>query len=479
MSQVKTLLRYGGFVFSVGSARGIGILLSSVTFPYLVRRLGVETYGLWSYVVAVSAFIYAAANPGLTNHAVQQVATHRQEAFDLVPDILTLRIVATVAVVPLLLGVAALDRRPDVRHLLRFYGLGLLLVGLVNSDYLLAALEMFHVRSVLSVIQQAIYAVGIFTLVHNPKDVDWLAASILVSSFLTNLAGWIFLWKHGLKLQCKFRVGRWKGILVPSAHYAASTLLSNVYHRSGHLLVRWFLGEYALGLYAAAVRFADIIQQFVIVILNVFMPRIAVAAKSPTELARVARMTTTVIAFVSLPLMAGTISTAHLIVPWIFGAKYLEDIALLKWMSPFMVAAPASSLLSGTILYALGRHRAYVTTTACGAITGVIGYLTLIPTLGLTGAALTFVLGQVAVAAVAYAVLPREVQEACKNPYIAVAAAASLAMMLVVKLVNSHTSRPLAVISAGALAYALVCIWPVRRWLGQEFGFGAKALTHG
>jgi O-antigen/teichoic acid export membrane protein len=479
MSQSKTLLRYGGFVFSVGSARAIGIVISSITFPYVVRRLGVETYGLWSYVAAVCLFVNGVANPGLTAYATQQVAARRKEAFDLVTEILALRVVATALAILLLLGLAAIERSPDVRHLLRFYGIGVLLTGLANSDYLLGALELFHVRSLLTVAQQLLYALGLFRLVHGPKDVDWLAASILASSFLANLAGWVFLAWNGLRLHWSVRPRRWKSILVPSGHYAASNLLSNLYHRSGHLLVRWLLGEYGLGLYAAAVRFADIIQQFIGVILSVFMPRLAKAAQSPSDVARVARLAVTVIAFVSLPIMAGAIATAHLIVPWVFGAKYLGDIQLVRWISPYLVAAPAASLLAGTILYAVGRHRAYVATTACGAIAGVVAYLVLIPILGLKGAALAFVFGQAVVAAAAYALLPRDVREACKNPYIAVAAAASLGMMLVVRLVNSHTSRPLVVLSAGILAYALLSIWPVKRFLSREFGFGARALTHG
>ena len=77
----KPLLRYSGFVFSVGGARVVGILITSLTFPYLVRHLGVEMYGLWSYVIAVSAFLNIIADPGLTTYAIQQVAAHRENGF--------------------------------------------------------------------------------------------------------------------------------------------------------------------------------------------------------------------------------------------------------------------------------------------------------------------------------------------------------------------------------------------------------------
>ncbi len=38
--------------------------------------------------------------------------------------------------------------------------------------------------------------------------------------------------------------------------------MSNLYHRSGTVAVRWYLGEHALGLYAAAARLADLLRNF-------------------------------------------------------------------------------------------------------------------------------------------------------------------------------------------------------------------------
>jgi len=62
----------------------LGLLITSLTFPILVRRLGVETYGLWSYVVALCAFFDVVANPGLTTHIANRSAARRHAAAELV-----------------------------------------------------------------------------------------------------------------------------------------------------------------------------------------------------------------------------------------------------------------------------------------------------------------------------------------------------------------------------------------------------------
>lgn len=466
----STLFRYGGFVFSVGGARVLGTLISALTFPYLVRHLGVETYGLWSYVIALCAFLNTISNPGLTTYAAQQVAARREEAFDLVPDVVVLHFLSSLAAGAVLLVVVAIEARTDVRHLLFWYGTGILLVNLLGFDYLLTALEMFHARSLLAVFQQAMYAIGIFSFVRTSGDVFWVPVSILVSVFIANALGGLLLWRQGVRFPLRIQPSRWKGIVVPSAHYAVSALMSTIYHRTGHILCRWFLGAQALGLYAAAARFVDIVRNFVTIILDVMMPRMALAAKSKGGMIRLARLAVSVMALISIPLMLGMIATAHQLVSLVLGAKYLEAVSLVKWMAPYVVTAPVASLLTGTILYAMGHHRAYLASTAAGAVAGLLFYFILIPTVGLDGAGVAYVVGEFVVAATAYALLPPDLRGLWKNRLIAVAVAASLLMMTAVAFMTPHISQPLILITAGALVYALASFWFVKKWLLAEFG---------
>lgn len=468
MSRAKTLLQYASFLVSVGSARVAGVLITSLTFPYLVRRLGVETYGLWSYVVAVCAFLEIISNPGLMSFASQQVGARRHAALELIPDVLILRVFGSLAAILVLLVIASFEVRIEVRQLFLWYGVGLFVVNLTTVNFLLNALEMFHAASLLGVAQQALYAIGIFGFVHSPRDILHIPISILFSVFLTNLGGWIFLWHRGVWLRWTVQPRRWRQIIVPSAHYAVSGLMSSAYHRTGHIVVRWYLGDHALGIYATAARLVDILKQFVITILNVLTPRMALAARSGTGATRLARFTSVVLALASIPTTIGLIGTAHLVVPWLMGPQYLEDIPLIRWMAAYVVVASASSLLAGTILYAMGRHRAYLASTAGGAIAGVLSYLVLIPMMGSTGAGLAYILGEFAVAAIAATLAPREFRNIWRNPMIGIALGSSLLMLFAVKLVAHYNSHPLVVISAGVLVYACVSGWFVKNWLAGE-----------
>ena len=458
MKVPKLALRYGGYVLSVGTARVVGVLISAATFPFLLRRLGVEMYGSWSYVLVVCGFVDIVANPGLMSFATQQVAARRREAVETVSDVLTLRLLTTLFAMAIILSVAALDRNPTIRLLLRFYGVGIFLANWMAADNLLGAMEMFHLRSILTVAQQGLYAFGIFVFVRSPKDVIWLPISILVSVFITNVWGWLALWRAGFRPTLCFAPHRWKAIVVPSAHYGAATVTSTLYHRTGHLVVRWLLGDHALGLYAAAVRFVDILRQFITLVLGVLTPRIAFSAQSEGRLRRLTQLAVSIVALLSIPLMFGTIATAGLVVPWVMGASYADCVPLVRWMAPFQVAASAATLFSGTLLYALGRYRAYLISTTGGAIAAVVLYLTLTPLLGLKGASSAFVAGELAVALVAYALIPHALKGVWKNPMVVVATAGAVPMLLAIGLASSRISQPLLIVAIGSAVYLVSCV---------------------
>jgi O-antigen/teichoic acid export membrane protein len=367
------------------------------------------------------------------------------------------------------LVLASFEVRQDVRFLLKWYGVASVLTGSLSLDYLLSSLELFHVQAFISVAQQSLYAVGIFTLIRSPRDVVWVPVSIVASSFLTSLIGWTFLWRAGYRFRFAIAPRRWAVILVPSLHYAGSSLMSTLYHRSGQIAVRWYLGEHALGLYAAAARLADVLRGFLSVTQTVLMPRMALRANSADALPRLTRIAASVMVLFGIPLTVGGIVTAPVVVPWLLGAQFQEAVRAFQWVAPYLITAPAAVLFSGTILYAMGRHRAYFISTLAGAITAVVLCLTLPPLFGVAGACIAFVLGELGVALCAFVLCPPQVRAAAKTPLLGVAVIASLFMGAALWLALPRHLPPLALIGAGCAVYALAWAAIGRNLLKREF----------
>ena len=425
-------------------------------------------YGIWSYVIAVLSFLDLVANPGLNNHAGQQVAERRTQASDVVSDTLVLRAMLGVLVVGLIFGLAALEVRPEAARLLRFYGICITIVNLTGNEYLLSSLELFHERSLLAVTQQALYTVGIVLTVHSPRDYMWVPASILLSALPTNLAGWVFLHREGLRIRLGLHTERWWALLVPSGNYALATLMSTLYHRTGHLVVRWFAGEHALGLYAAATRVVDFVRNLVGIGFLVITPRVAQSGDAPHSLRRLARFSVAGIALVGLPLMVGILTTARVLVPLVLGAQYEEGARLLPWLAGYVVVAPLAAFFSGTVLYALGKHREYLISTSSGAVAAVVAYFVLVPLAGIRGASLAFVFGEALVALVAYRYAPEAARDVWNSGVLKTAVAGTAVMTAV--LLAAFLLRVPAMVAAvvSGLSYIAFCLWRSRGRIRAE-----------
>jgi O-antigen/teichoic acid export membrane protein len=316
-------------------------------------------------------------------------------------------------------------------------------------------------------------------MVRSPKDVIWVPVSILASALLTSLVGWIFLWRAGYRFRFSIAPRRWAVIMVPSLHYAASSLMSTLYHRSGHIAVRWYLGEHALGLYAAAARLADVLRGFLSITQTVLMPRMALRANSPDGLARLTRIAASILVWFGVPLTVGAIVTAPVIVPWVLGAQFYGAVHAFQWVSPYLITAPAAVLFAG-IIYALGRHRAYFISTMAGAVCAVVLYLVLPPLFGIAGACVAFTLSEAGVAFCAFLLSPPEVRAAAKTPLLAVAVIASLFMGAALWFALPRHLHPLALIGVGCAVYAIAWAGIGRNLLRREVdgiasrGFGSR-----
>ncbi len=467
-------MRYGGFVASVTTARVVGTIIAAATFPFLVRRLGVDIYGLWSYVVAVCAFTALLANPGLTSYAAQQVAARREAAFPIVSDVLILRVLTGGVAAIAVLVVAGFEIRPDVRFLLKLYGVTSVLTGSLSLDYLLSSLELFHAQSLISIAQQSLYAAGIFAMVRSPRDVVWVPVSILGSAFLTSLIGWTVLWRAGYRFRFSIAPSRWAAILVPSLHYGGSALMSSLYHRSGQIAVRWYLGEHALGLYAAGARLADVLRNFLSVTQAILMPRMALRTNSDSDSAsharlfRLTRISASILVWFGVPLTVGGIVTAPVVVPWLLGPPFQQAVNVFQWVSLYMLTAPAATLFAGTILYALGRHRAFFVSTLTGAVTAVVLNLVLPPVFGVVGACVALVSGELGVALCAFLLCPREVRAAAKTPVLNLSVIASLLMGVVLRIALPRHMPPLLFIGLGCAVYVITWAILGRNLLKKE-----------
>ncbi len=175
---------------------------------------------------------------------------------------------------------------------------------------------------------------------------------------------------------------------------------------------------------------------------------------SAERIPRLTRIAASILIWFGVPLMVGGVVTAPVVVPWLLGAQFREAVHAFQWVALYMIAAPAATLFAGTVLYAMGRHRAYLVSTLAGAVTAVVLNLVLPPWFGISGACVAFVLGEVGVALCAFLLCPPEVRSAAKTPLLPVAVIASVIMGAVLWIALPRHLPPLVFVGLGCAVYA-------------------------
>jgi polysaccharide transporter, PST family len=451
----QSVYRIAGFVFSIGGVRVGGILLSSLTFPYILRVLGVDGFGSWAYVLALVAFFELLSNPGISVYAQREFALLRGDAGTLIGQIFSIRLVLSIFVGVLLIAFALLvESNAILRSLILLYGVPTLLLSSLSCNNILVANEEFHWSSAQQFVGQASNTVLIFTFIHKPEDIYLLAGFAALTTLLSLMVGWIKLWRMGFRLKFTMEYPEWVKIIKRSISYGVASFMSQLYTRSGHLFVKWWLGETALGLYAAAVRFVELVFGFVGIIFGLLMPRLALLSLDIKRRRDLIFLGAGITSVISMPLAFGCFIMSAELIELIFGASFKAAAPLLELVSWYFLANSFSSYFCGTVLYALGRHDGYLRATAYGAFLGITLNIALIPLIGIHGACIAYVLAQIAIGLTAYLSTRDVVAGVWRQPFVGKSLCSSICMMLVLLFIKQFSLNVIAELLAGVFVYA-------------------------
>jgi O-antigen/teichoic acid export membrane protein len=365
-----------------------------ITFPIsllIARTLGPTDYGEYQLQLRIALITVTVINLGLPNaltwgtaHAVEPRARAR---------VYELAVGSAVALgtVPILVAIAVLASghqpgSPTSWLIFGFYPLayivvshiqsslrGVLLVGAMAQIRIInAALSLITVV-VLSLTETLSAASGALTLVCTT-----LIAGIFGIAILRRQGAWGGSDKNSTSFPSLLRFG---------ARSAPGLALRdwNVY--ADQIVVGLFLSTTELGFYALAASFTLAFAQITTPIAATAQPLVQRAQSSDDRLRMVTGLLSVTIPAITLVCLVVAIGAGWFI-PTLFGTAFAPAVPLVRLLCIAVVLDATNSCLYA-ILVGLGLPGATSQITACGFAATVIGWVVMLPTLGVTGAALT------------------------------------------------------------------------------------------
>lgn len=246
------LVKNMGALFSI---QGLSLILPLITFPYLVRHLGLENYGLMNLAMAVSGYLQIFVDYGFGITGTREASIHRNDPeglSEIVVGIFGLKVLMAVIALPVLAAFIWLT--PEYRP---HFGLFMLAcLGAFGSSmtptWLLQGLETMGPLAKVS-IGAKILNVGLLVLfVHQPSDIN---RALFIGAMATCLPALLFLpkalfhAKGGLQRTTSRRL---KAFVVDGASIFFSQIGLLLFNNTNMVILSFHSTPQQLGSYAIA-----------------------------------------------------------------------------------------------------------------------------------------------------------------------------------------------------------------------------------
>ncbi len=351
----------------------------------LVRWLGADELGRYAYVLAFCFPFGALADFGVATLAIREASAQPARAGAVIAAARRFTAGLSLAAVLVMMAVATLTgHEPRLLAAFALAGLGSV-VSAFTLPYLVGLTAREHMRRlslhrVVGSVTGGVLTLGVLLAGGGllALFVAGFATSVLMLALARALAG------PALASGARATVGAMARQALPFGLLMTGFAL---YYRIDMVMLEWMAGSRAVGFYAAAYRFLDVVVVLAASLTGPLFPRLsAVARARPDAARRLLEDAWRPLFALGLPLSIGACALATLLVGVLFGDGFAESAPLLRvliWgtLPLFWVSVASHALIAADRVWPL------VAVYAASAALNVVANLLLIPRFGGAGAA--------------------------------------------------------------------------------------------
>lgn len=258
--------------------RGFDFIVPLITFPYLVRIIGLEKFGLISFASALSIYFGSLIQYGFGITAARDIARSRDNINDL--NKIYSRIISTSIVLSLLafviftLIVCTVERFNQYLFLYEASIISVIIQS-IFPVWLFQGIEQMRFITHLNLITKAVFLSGLFLLIREESDYFLVPVLYAVSSALSLISAW-WIAKNRIGVSFSFSSACViKKTLVEGRHAFVTQFAPSLYNNTSMFLLGFFGSSSTLGSYSAAIKVIDAVMSLGTILSNVFLPHLS------------------------------------------------------------------------------------------------------------------------------------------------------------------------------------------------------------
>ncbi|MEO0239688.1 MAG: flippase [candidate division WOR-3 bacterium] len=376
-----TALQFVNYVFPI------------ITFPYLVRVLGVEKFGLLSFAQSFVAYFTLLTNYGFYLTGIQQIAIKREdkeESGKILASIIGAKIFLMILSFFIFSLIVFSFKKFRQDYTLYYFCFAIVLVETFTPYWFFRGIEKMRYITILTAISKAFYTAGIFLFVRRSEQVYLVPLISATSTLLVDIEAFRVIY---LKFNYKFVIPRTKDIvyqLKDGFTIFMSQVAINLYTTSNTFILGILTNNTYVGYYAAAQKILSIILSLISLVQQTLYPyanRLVATQKGNAKV--FFQKLTKIIGISGLIISLFLFIFAPLLVKIILGSGYLPSITTIRILSllPFLVIL--SNVFGLLIMLPMGYKAEFMKILWGASIINITFALILVPNLKHNGTAMS------------------------------------------------------------------------------------------
>lgn len=374
-----------------------GRLLRAGLIIYAARVLGPSSWGAFSYVMTLVAFMTIFSDMGMGAIVTRESAKNPEFSKKYFSTAFCLKLVLlTVGMLLLIFGAPYLTNIPEAQTLLPLVALILFFDSLRNFGFVISrAKEKMQLEAFNEIITNfAITVLGLTFLYFAPTSQS-LATAYIYGVAIGFVAILLMLKNHFNSSLTDFDKTLVKPIIKDSLPFALASFLGAIMINTDLIMIGWMRSADEVGFYSAAQKPVQVFYTIASLFAVSIFPALTKTLKDSLEKGgRILERAVSMSLLVAIPLSLGGIILGGQIIALLFGSQYLTATASFQILMLTILIIFPSVIVSNSIL-AHEQQKNFIVFSLIGAIGNIVFNFLLIPSFGIAGASASTVITQI------------------------------------------------------------------------------------
>ncbi|ENI4129380.1 flippase [Vibrio fluvialis] len=378
--------------------QGGRILSSFLITVLIVKHLGVEQFGSFSLALAILTTLGPLVGLGFDSILFKKFISKEDDSTSLLQVSCFLRLVVAALVIIVCTTINFVSSEPYL------YVLNILVLGfifdsfLAFKDYFLANLKnKFYTYSTL--VSSVIQLVIVYLLVNDNASIGYFAWSYVIAKAIQSIVLFGAFYKvQGLVISPRWKKSLSLNLLKASYPMMFAASIGLLYSLQDQYFIKYFLGEYELGLYAVGIKFVLILVVLPTLISNVFYPSLVSKYHAGKYVEYNNQLQAMYLLFFILGLILYSFLyfSSEMIVIKLFGDEFKDSVLIMQIYSLLLVVSFFQSLNNKVLILNDLQSVIFKRATFALIINAVLNFI-MIPKFGIKGAAYSTVMSEILV----------------------------------------------------------------------------------